>query len=298
MTTTTDIPTFVSHLECGYTGEVLEADTVHGLSPSGKPILVRYDLDGLSSAVTKDDLAERPDGMWRYREFLPVRRSENVVSLGETQTPLISLDRFASRFGSTSILMKDEGRLPTGSFKARGLAVTCDTAPHYFALNETAVGDYRTFAKVFPPLRGEADRRAVVEGLADGTIDIIASDHVPHDQASKRQPFAQAEPGIVGLETLLPLALEPHHQDRISMLDLLAKLTVKPAELLRLPAGRLSKGAAADLALFDPDVPWQIDTGSFRGKSKNAPYDGRPVAGQVLRTVVDGRTVFQRSDDG
>ena len=128
MTTTTDIPTFVSHLECGYTGEVLEADTVHGLSPSGKPILVRYDLDGLSSAVTKDDLAERPDGMWRYREFLPVRRSENVVSLGETQTPLISLDRFASRFGSTSILMKDEGRLPTGSFKARGLGMAVSMA--------------------------------------------------------------------------------------------------------------------------------------------------------------------------
>ncbi len=178
--------------------------------------------------------------------------------------------------------------------RKRGLAVTCDAAPPHFTLTETDVGDYRTFAKLSPPLRGEADRRAVVEGLADGTIDIIASDHVPHDQESKRQPFAQAEPGIVGLETLLPLALEPYHQDRVSMLDLLAKLTVRPAELLRLPAGRLSKGAAADLVLFEADVPWQIDTGSFRGKSKNAPYDGRPVAGQVLRTVVDGRTVFER----
>ena len=182
--------------------------------------------------------------------------------------------------------------------RKRGLNVTCDSAPPHFTLTETDVGDYRTFAKLSPPLRGEADRRAVVEGLADGTIDVIASDHVPHDQESKRQPFAQADPGIVGLETLLPLALELHHQDRLSLLDLLAKLTRRPAELLRLPAGTLAKGAAADLVLFDPEVPWRIDTSAFRGKSKNAPYDGRPVAGRVLRTVVDGRTVFKHSDDG
>ena len=177
--------------------------------------------------------------------------------------------------------------------RKRGLDVSCDAAPPHFTLTETDVGDYRTFAKLSPPLRGEADRRAVVDGLADGTIDVIASDHVPHDQESKRQPFAQADPGIVGLETLLPLALELHHRDRLSLLDLLAKLTQHPAELLRLPAGRLAKDAAADLVLFDPEVPWRIDTNAFRGKSKNAPYDGRPVAGRVLRTVVDGRTVFE-----
>jgi len=179
--------------------------------------------------------------------------------------------------------------------RRRGLNVTCDAAPPHFALTEMDVGDYRTFAKLSPPLRGEADRRAVVDGLADGTIDVIASDHVPHDQESKRRPFAQAEPGIVGLETLLPLSLELHHQERLSLLDLLARLTVRPAELLRLPGGRLGRGAAADLVLFDPDAPWQVDTEGFHGKSKNAPYDGRPVAGRVLRTVVDGRTVFEYS---
>ena len=179
--------------------------------------------------------------------------------------------------------------------RRRGLAVSCDTAPAYFALTEMDVGDYRTFAKLSPPLRGESDRRAIAEGLADGTIDVIASDHVPHDQESKRQPFVQAEPGIVGLETLLPLALELYHQKRLPLLDLLGRLTVRPAELLRVPGGRLDKGAPADLLLFDPDAPWRIDTGAFRGKSKNAPYDGRPVAGQVLRTLVDGRTVFDRA---
>ena len=183
------------------------------------------------------------------------------------------------------------------SAKRRGLDVTCDAAPPYFALTETDVGDYRTFAKLSPPLRGEADRQAVVDGLADGTIDVIASDHVPHDQESKRQPFAQAEPGIVGLETLLPLSLELYHQERLTLSALLAKLTVRPADLLRLPCGRLTKDAAADLVLFDPDVPWRVDTERFHGKSKNAPYDGRPVAGRVLRTVVDGRTVFGYSAD-
>jgi dihydroorotase len=176
--------------------------------------------------------------------------------------------------------------------KARGLNVTCDTAPPYFTLNETAVGDYRTFAKVDPPLRSEADREAIVEGLADGTIDIIASDHAPHDQDSKRLPFAQAAFGVVGLETLLPLSLALVHKGRMSLNGLLACLTTKPADLLGLPLGRLAKGAPADLVLFDPDRPWRIDPDQFRSKSKNSPFDDAPVQGRALRTVVAGRPLF------
>jgi dihydroorotase len=176
--------------------------------------------------------------------------------------------------------------------KARGLRVTCDTAPHYFALNETAVGDYRTFAKVSPPLRSEEDRRAVIEGLRDGTIDAIASDHTPQDQESKRLPFASAEPGIVGLETLLPLALELYHNGGLNLLQVMRALSQRPAEILRLPGGRLKPGAPADFAIFDLDRPWRIDLAALRSKCKNAPYDGRPVQGMVTRTVVGGRTVF------
>ena len=176
--------------------------------------------------------------------------------------------------------------------KAEGQNVTCDTAPHYFALNELAVGDWRTFAKVSPPLRSEADRQAVVAGLADGTIDIIASDHAPQDQDSKRLPFAQAAPGIVGLETLLPLTLELVEQGRIRLMDALDRLTRRPAELLGLPLGTLAVGAPADLVLFDPGTPWKVEAARFRSKSKNTPFDGRPLQGRVLRTVVDGRTVF------
>lgn len=176
--------------------------------------------------------------------------------------------------------------------KRRRLPVTCDTAPHYFALNETAVGDYRTFAKVSPPLRSEWDRRAVIAGLKDGTIDAIASDHSPHDQESKRLPFASAASGIIGLETLLPLTLELVHNGHLTLLEALGALAQRPADILRLPAGRLAVGAAADLVVFDLDRPWRIDVDALRSKSKNSPYDGRPVQGRVLRTVVAGRSVF------
>ncbi|MBJ7415186.1 MAG: dihydroorotase [Niveispirillum sp.] len=179
--------------------------------------------------------------------------------------------------------------------KARGLKVTCDTAPPYFALTEVDVGDYRTFFKLSPPLRGEMDRRAIIEGLADGTIDAIASDHHPHDQDSKRVPFAQAAFGAVGLETLLPLTLELVHKGAMSLSRALAAVTSIPADILGLRhLGRLSVGGPADLVLFDLDRPWRVEAEKLASKSKNSCFDRRPVQGMVLRTIVDGRTVFAR----
>jgi dihydroorotase len=176
--------------------------------------------------------------------------------------------------------------------KQEGLRITCDTAPPYFSLNESEIGDYRTFAKLSPPLRGEADRRAIAAGLADGVIDCIGSDHAPHDVESKRVPFAQAEAGVIGLETLLPIALEPYHKGAMTLLAALRCLTSRPADILGLPQGRLAKGAAADMVLLDIERPYRIDVAKFRSKSKNSPYDGRPVQGIVLKTFVDGRPVF------
>jgi dihydroorotase len=176
--------------------------------------------------------------------------------------------------------------------KARGLAVTCDTAPPYFALNELAVGDYRTFAKLSPPLRSEKDRLAVTAAIAEGIIDCIASDHAPHDQDSKRVPFAQASPGVIGLETLLPVSLELVHKKMLSMVELFRRIALAPANLLGLAQGRLTVGAPADLVLFDADRAWVVDEDRFLSKSKNSPFGGRPVQGRVLRTLVDGRTVF------
>ena len=179
--------------------------------------------------------------------------------------------------------------------KAKGLNVTCDTAPPYFALNEYAVSDYRTFAKLSPPLRSDENRLAVVAALVDGTIDVVVSDHAPQDQESKRLPFALAEPGGVGLETLLAVTLDLYHSGHMSLLDTLALITHKPADLLGLQAGRLKPGNAADLVIFDPIRGWKVDPTKFRSKSKNSPFDGRLLQGTVEYTVVDGRTVFTRN---
>ncbi len=121
-------PTFVTHLECSATGERHEADRLHGLSRAGKPLLVRYDLAALGEAIDKETLARRPADMWRYREFLPVRRCENIVSLGETVTPIVAVPRLAAKLGGGNLLIKDEGRLPTASFKARGLGMAVSMA--------------------------------------------------------------------------------------------------------------------------------------------------------------------------
>ena len=140
---------------------------------------------------------------------------------------------------------------------------------------------------------GETDRLAVVEAIADGTIDVIASDHAPQDQDSKRLPFNSAAFGVIGVETLLPLVLELYHNGHLSLPQALAKVTVRPAELLKLPGGKLRKGAPADLVLFDPDIPWVIQEDGLLSKSKNSAFGGRPVQGKARMTVVDGRILHR-----
>ncbi|WP_043335156.1 dihydroorotase [Belnapia moabensis] len=176
--------------------------------------------------------------------------------------------------------------------KAEGLAVTCDTAPPYFDLNETAIGDYRTYAKLSPPLRPEADRLAVVAAMQDGTVDAIASDHQPHDADDKRLPFAQAEAGGAGLATLLGVTLARVHGGDLPLLQALGLLTARPAGLLGLPIGRLAKGAAADLVLFELDRGWQVKAGALPGKAQNSPFDGRALEGRVVGTWKAGRRVY------
>ncbi|MBY0333497.1 MAG: dihydroorotase [Acetobacteraceae bacterium] len=176
--------------------------------------------------------------------------------------------------------------------KIEGLRVTCDTAPPYFDLNETAIGDWRTYAKLSPPLRPEADRQAVVAALADGTIDAIASDHQPRDADDKRLPFVQAEAGGAGLATLLAVTLARVHGGDLALLQALGLLTAGPAALLGLPVGRLARGAPADLMLFDPDRAWQVKAGHLAGKAQNSPFDGRAVEGRVIGTWKAGRRVF------
>jgi dihydroorotase len=176
--------------------------------------------------------------------------------------------------------------------KKKGLRVTCEAAPHHFTLTDEAVQEYRTFSKMNPPLRAEKDRLAVIEGLKDGTIDAIATDHAPHDQESKRVPLASAANGIVGLETMLPLSLSLYHNGIMPLRDVMAAMTYKPADVINVKAGRMRKGARADLTLIDLDTSWVLDPKQFSSMSLNSPFDDWPVKGRAIRTIVGGDTVF------
>ena len=177
--------------------------------------------------------------------------------------------------------------------KAAGLNVTAGVSIHHLTLNEFDVGEYRTFFKLKPPLRSEDDRKAMVEAVRDGTIDLICSMHTPQDEESKRLPFEVAASGAVGLETLLPAALRLFHSGDLSLPDLFRAMALNPAKRFGLPAGRLSVGAPADLVLFDPDAPFVLDRATLRSKSKNTPFDLARMQGRVLRTWVGGQSVFE-----
>ncbi len=176
--------------------------------------------------------------------------------------------------------------------KAAGLDVTAGTSIHHLTLNEFDVGDYRTFFKLTPPLRSEDDRQAVIAALADGTIDVMASFHTPADEESKRLPFEEAAAGAVALETFLPAAMRLYHGGHLSLPALFRAMALNPARRLNLPQGRLAEGAPADLVLFDPDAPFQLDRFALRSKSKNTPFDGARMEGKVLATWVGGAQVF------
>ena len=174
----------------------------------------------------------------------------------------------------------------------RGLPVTATTSINHLSFNEIDIGDYRTFCKLDPPLRSEDDRQAVIEAVASGLIQVIVSAHAPAPAEDKRLPYDEAAPGAVGLQTLLAALLAFHHEGRIPLIDLIRAVTCAPAELLGLSAGRIAKGAPADLVLCDLNAPVVIDADKLLSKSKNSPFDGRRLQGKVLRTVVDGRTVY------
>ena len=180
--------------------------------------------------------------------------------------------------------------------KSRGLAVTAGVSINHLSLNENDVGQYRTYFRLSPPLRREEDRVAMVEALADGTIDVIVSSHDPQDTDDKRRPFAEAEAGAIGLETLLTAALRLHHSGDVPLMRLIEALTVAPANLLGIDRGTLKPGAPADIALVDLDRPFVFTEDRIRSRSKNSAFENARFEGQVLRTVVAGRTVFEADE--
>ena len=176
--------------------------------------------------------------------------------------------------------------------KAKGLPVTCEVAPHHFTLTDEAVRGYDTNTKMSPPLRSTKDIEKIKEGLKDGTIDIIATDHAPHDIIDKQVEYQNACFGIVGLETALPLTLKLVDEKILSMSDAIRKLTATPAQIFNLDSGNLSIGSEADVLIFNPDIKYSIDVSKFHSKSKNSPFDGWKVKGKVLHTLTRGKVVY------
>jgi dihydroorotase len=178
--------------------------------------------------------------------------------------------------------------------KERGVAVTAETAPHYFTLTEDDVAGFNTLCKMNPPLRNAANVRAIRAGLADGTIDVVATDHAPHSILEKDTEFNLAANGIIGLESALPLILELVRGGVLTPLQAIAKISSNPAQILAVPGGTLRVGVSADITVIDPDVKYVLDCETFQSKSRNCPFHGQEMQGRVSLTVVGGKTMFSR----
>ncbi len=179
------------------------------------------------------------------------------------------------------------------SAKQRGVPISAETAPHYFTLTDESVAQYDAHAKMHPPLRSAGDRRAVREGLADGTIDVIATDHAPHSELEKQVPFDEAANGIIGLETSLPLGLRLVNEGVLSLYQLIEKMSVNPARILGLST-RLRRGSSADLTIIDPSLQFVYRSASGFSKSRNTPFEGWELRGRATHTLVNGGVVYER----
>jgi len=175
-----------------------------------------------------------------------------------------------------------------------GLSVSASASINHLTLNENDIGPYRTFLKLSPPLRTEDERTQLVDALSSGLIDVVMSDHNPQDVEVKRLPFAEAAPGAIGLETMLPAALRLVHNGELELSTLIRAMSTRPAELLGLPGGTLRPGTPADIVVIDLDTPWVLDPTDLKSQCKNTPFDEAKFSGRAVRTIVGGRTVFEQ----
>lgn len=218
-------------------------------------------------------------GTPREAEVIPLDRDLRLAALTNS--------RYHAAKISTAMSADAISRAKGGNVK-----VTAAVSINNLSLNENDIGEYRTFFRLSPPLRNEDDRQAMIEALRDGTIDVIVSSHDPQDVDTKRLPFADAASGAIGLETLLAAALRLHHDGSVPLLRLIDALSTRPAAIYGLDAGTLKPGARADLVLVDLDAPWQVNETEIRSRSKNSCFEGTRFQGQVLQTMVAGRTIF------
>ena len=283
-------------------GELKEAGCI-GYSDDGRPVM---DSELMRRAFEYSRMFGLP--CIQHSEILDLTRegcmNEGIISteLGLKGMPVEAEDIMV--FRDICLLRKTGGRLHVAHIssggavelvrqaKAKGLPVTCEVAPHHFTLTEEACRNYDTNAKMSPPLRTHEDLELIKEGLRDGTIDIIATDHAPHDVADKQMEFSKACFGIVGLETALPLTLKMVDEKVITLQKAVDLLTHQPCRLFNLDKGTLGVGKDADIVIFNPKTQYAIEPEKFKSRSKNSPYKGWKVRGKVLHTLVAGKTIY------
>jgi len=270
------------------------AKTVTNAQVMRRALVYARDFDALIVHFTQDpDLVG--EGVMNEGEFaarlglVGVPKAAETVVL-ERDLRLVALTQ--GRYHAASITCADSLDVLRRA-KDKGLMVTAAASINHLTLNEIDVGSYRTFCKLAPPLRAEADRMALVEALASGLIDAVMSDHDPQDVETKRLPFAEAAPGAIGIETMLAASLRLVHSGDIALPVLLKAMSTRPAALLGLPGGTLRPGSPADVVVFDPDTPWVLDRAELKSKCKNTPFDEARLQGRVTRTIVAGRTVYE-----
>ena len=283
-------------------GELKEAGCI-GYSDDGRPVM---DSELMRRAFEYSRMFGLP--CIQHSEILDLTQggcmNEGIISteLGLKGMPVEAEDIMV--FRDICLLRKTGGRLHVAHIssggavelvrqaKAKGLPVTCEVAPHHFTLTEEACRNYDTNAKMSPPLRTHEDLELIKEGLRDGTIDIIATDHAPHDLADKQMEFSKACFGIVGLETALPLTLKMVDEKVITLQKAVDLLTHQPCRLFNLDKGTLGVGKDADIVIFNPKTQYAIEPEKFKSRSKNSPYKGWKVRGKVLHTLVAGKTIY------
>jgi len=222
---------------------------------------------------------------------------QGIPSLAEriiVERDLAFLEEYICRYHISQISSKKTVEIIRKA-KNEGKIFTAGVSINNLSLNENDIGDFKTFLKLSPPLRTENDRQSLIEGVNDGSIDVIVSDHKPEDEESKRLTFSQAATGAAGIETLLPLALELFHNGSIKLEKIIATMTSNPSKILGIKKGNLDVGNEADICILDINKPWIVKQNELKSKSKNTPIENRKLQGQVLKTFVKGELVFERN---
>ena len=221
---------------------------------------------------------------------------EGVSSIAEKiiiERDLSLLSEFPCRYHINQISSKKSLEVIKKN-KNNGKKFSVGVSINNLSLNENDIGEFKTFLKISPPLRTEDDRLALVQGIKENLIDVIVSDHLPEDEESKRLPFAQAATGAIGIETLLPLALEMYHNESLPLMKIIETLTINPSAILKINKGSLKKGSDGDICIFDLEAPWKLDAEKLKSKSKNTAIEERKLQGKVLMTFLNGELVFKQ----